>query len=87
MIAKKMEKSVALKYAKAFCEKNAYDFDHLSKLQYVTVNDAGGFCFAPLNNGEGGLTVDRESQPRPVLVVQGDFTIKTYHLIEELKIK
>lgn len=84
---KEMEKEVALKYVKAYCEENGYDYDRLKDLYYDTAFGEGMFFLPPLVSGEGGLTVDRESQPRGVLAVKPDFTIYTTPLLEELKIK
>lgn len=85
-----MDKEFALKYAKPYCEANGYDFDKLKSVRfYGTANSEGmgGFFLEPLNNGDGGLTVDMLSMPRPIMIVLRDGTIEPYPLLEELRIK
>lgn len=83
----RISKEFALNCAKPFCEANGYDYNRLSNLRFVTVNSACGFCFEPLDNGEGGLTVDMLSMPRPVIAIYKDGSIETYPLLEELRTK
>lgn len=85
-----MSKEVALKYAKPFCEENGYDFEMLKSIRYdgnKNSDGIGAFCLAPLHSGEGGLTVDMLSMPRPVLAVYQDGTVEPFPYIEELRIK
>jgi len=86
-ISNRMKKEEALQYVKSYCEKNAIDYIKLKALRFCQIDDFGFFALEPLKNGEGGLSVDMLSMPRPVLLVRNDKTLEPYPLLEELRIK
>ncbi len=91
MKKEKLKKEDACKIVKSYCEEHGIDYERLIALRYTSNLSSSGiisyFSFDPLNDGAGGLTVDRASQPIPALCILDDKTIEVYPAIERLRIK